>query len=122
MEMIKLYLAKFKVFVILAVILLIVIFVSLIYNKGYKSGFNDAQKELDKKYQAALENKIKKQQESLQASFDVILQNEKNKSKVETVYVDRIKTVKEVSKSDNFKCELTKEQVDILNQATRKPK
>lgn len=89
------------------------------FDKGYKNGKNDAEITLNNEYQKALENKLKNQEETLQKNFNILLDAEKQKEKVKTVYVDRVKTVKEIVKADNFKCEMTDEQKEQLNTLTR---
>lgn len=123
MDFIKLYFNKYKTAILLILTVLLLSFVvysyKYTYDAGYSAGFNVATKELDKAYQKALENKLKQQQEILQKNFNILLDAEKKKEKVNTVYVDRIKTVKEIVKADNFKCEMTDEQVNKLNELTR---
>lgn len=123
MELIKSYFNMYKTAILSIMVVLLLGFVvysyKYTYDKGYNSGFNVATKELDQAYQKALENKLKTQEETLQKNFNILLDAEKQKKKVNTVYVDRIKTVKEIVKADNFKCEMTDEQKEQLNKLTR---
>lgn len=123
MELIKSYFNMYKTAILSIIVVLLLGFVvysyKYTYDKGYTSGFNVATKELDQAYQKALENKLKNQEETLQKNFNILLDAEKQKEKVKTVYVDRVKTVKEIVKADNFKCEMTDEQKEQLNTLTR---
>ena len=123
MDLIKLYFNQYKTAILSIMVVLLLGFVvysyKYTYDKGYNSGFNVATKELDQAYQKSLENKLKQQEETLQKNFNVLLDAEKQKKKVETVFIDRIKTVKEIVKADNFKCETTDEQKEQLNKLTR---
>ena len=123
MDLIKLYFNQYKTAILSIMVVLLLGFVvysyKYNYDKGYNSGFNVATKELDQAYQKSLENKLKQQEETLQKNFNVLLDAEKQKKKVETVFVDRIKTVKEIVKADNFKYEMTDEQKEQLNKLTR---
>lgn len=105
---------------------LIVVFVCIIlfsfrfvYLKGYHSGFDTAQEEIDKAYQISLEKKLEEQRNTLQNNFDVLLQREKDSKKIEVVYKDRIVKVKDIIKADNMKCEMNDEQIIQLNSLTR---
>lgn len=89
------------------------------FDKGYKSGKNDAEITLNNEYQKALENKLKEQKELLEKNFNVLMESEKQKSKVKTIFVDREKKIKEIIKEENFKAEMTEEQIKKLNDLTR---
>ena len=89
------------------------------FDKGYKNGKNDAEITLNNEYQKALENKLKEQKELLEKNFNVLMESEKQKQNIKTVFVDRENKVKEIIKEDNFKAELTEEQIKKLNELTR---
>lgn len=127
MEIIKNFYSQYKIIanILIVIFLLGLIFFAInsIYSRGYESGFNDSILELNKSYELALENKLKSQKESLEQSFKVILDNKGEKIKTETVYVDRIKTVEKiVEKSVLKECIIPKNEIDYLNELTRKPK
>lgn len=123
MDLIKNYFNTYKTAILLILALSLLGFVvysyKYTYDKGYTSGFNVATKELDEEYQKALENKLKKQEETLQENFNILIESERQQKKVEKIYIDRIKTVKEIVKADNFQCEMTEEQKEMLNKLTR---
>lgn len=123
MELIKTYFNKYKIAIVSILVLSLLGFVvysyKYTYDKGYSSGFNVATKELDQAYQKALERKLKLQEETLQKNFNVLLEAEKKKEKVKKVFIDREKEVKEITKAENFKVEMTEEQINKLNELTR---
>lgn len=103
----------------LITILSIVFCLKYTYEKGYLSGKNETEIQLNKDYQVALENKLKEQKDILEKNFNVLLEAEQQKQKTKTVFIEREKQIKEITKADNFKVEMTEEQIKKLNELTR---
>lgn len=117
------YFNQFKIYFIIGFTLLILFCIvfsyKFTYDKGFNSGKNETEITLNKEYQKALENKLKEQKEILEKNFNVLMESEKQKSKVKTIFVDREKKIKEIIKEENFKAEMTEEQIKKLNDLTR---
>lgn len=85
---------------------------SYIYDKGYNKGYKDFEDKYTTKLLADKDEEVR----HLKESYDKLITQANANQKVEIIYKDRIKTVKEIVKSDNMKCEMTIEQIAKLNE------
>lgn len=98
--------------IFIALLIISKISYSYIYAKGYEKGYKD----FEDKYTTKLLLDKDEEVRHLKEYYDKIIAQANANQKVEIIYKDRIKTVKEIVKSDNMKCEMTAEQISKLNE------
>ena len=96
------------------------------YHIGFNNGKSKEKLRLEQEYSVILEKRIKENEEVLKREFDKILENQKEKVRVEKVFVDREKIVEKIiekstSGLSNLQCEMSDEELEQLNKNTRKP-
>lgn len=92
-----------------------IVLLCLSYAFAYHCGKVSAKNKYEQEYQKELVEKLKQKDEKNKEDIRKIQDGIGKEESIKVVYRDRIKTVKEIVKADNFKCEMTDEQIKILN-------
>jgi len=98
----------------------------IVYNKGISNGKQQEKNRLYEEYSKILEERLKENTDRLTREFSEKLDIEKNKVKIEKVYIEKKEKAKEiVEKSKNMnkeECSLSDSEIEDFNKLTRKTK
>lgn len=103
------YYKRFIKWIVLTILLILTHSFSYFYGKWNTEDY------YENKYNQELISKLKEQELKNIEQLNKIKDNINTEEKIRVIYKDRIKTVKEIIKADNFKCEMTDEQIKNLN-------
>lgn len=82
------------------------------YTKGYDSGYST----YDAMYKEKLAKELEEENKKIRDKYQAIIDQIKQDKKIEVVYKDRVKIVKEIVKEENMQCKMTTDQVAKLNE------
>lgn len=91
---------------------ILIILILLAYSKGRADGYN----KYNAMYQEKLQKEISDENNKIKKEYDQIIEKMKKNTKVEVIYKDRVKVVKEIVNAENMQCKMTKEQIEKLNE------
>ena len=84
---------------------------------SYFKGYSDAENKLRAAHATALEQTIKQANENAQIDAQALIDHERSRREVRTVFVDKVKTVERLIYENPSDCRISDERFGLLNAA-----
>lgn len=107
---------NFKNIMYFCLAIIIILSLKLLYSNILKKGYEQGYSDYDKIYQDKLIKDIETERSKIKKEYDLIISKIEKNRKIDKIHNERLSKIKEITSSENMKCEMTDEQVKKLNE------